>query len=84
MLHPIGPVLVQLLVEQQEEVSEGEEGWGENKGAQHKPGLDQVWRLRLLSEVLSGWGACDGEQFSQVIASTEPGARMSEYESQLP
>ena len=39
--------------------------------------------LILLSEVLSGWGACDGRQFSTVTARTDPGARRSEDESQV-
>lgn len=50
--------------------------------AQTRPG--QVWRLTLFSEVLSGWGACDGKQFSKVIVSAELGARMFENDFQLP
>lgn len=54
------------------------EEWG-NRRAEHKLGLE----AHLLSEVLAGWGAYGGKQFSKVVASTEPAARMSEYESQL-
>lgn len=69
----LGLVLVQLLVEQQEEdVSGVEEEWGENRGAQRKLGLGQIWKLILLLEFLSGWGAGAGKQFSKIIVSTEP------------
>lgn len=79
----LGPVLVQLLVEQQEEEVSGDRKEKRRRGR----GVQYTFRLGLglilLSEVLSGWGACDGRQFSTVTARTDPGARSSEDDSQL-
>lgn len=62
----LGLVLVQLLVEQQEEdISGVEEEWGENRGAQRKLGLGQIWKLILLLEFLSGWGAVLGSSLAK-------------------
>lgn len=74
----LGPVLVQLLVEQQEEeVSGGEEGrTGKEQAspAQTRPGPGLEAQSALGGD--SRLGACDGKQFSKVIASTDPGAGM--------